>query len=807
MRCLAPAEIDRYISGVMDEVVAGGVTQHLASCRRCREAVARARASTAETFLGGGEEREGSQVTHLPVRCQRCGAQYAIPEERARGRRLTVRCMSCGGQMAVEGDDSGLSSPSLASISVASGDTGERCWFLIEDRQRMGPYAELDLLRRLDKGLIDGETHVWRDGYKEWRKLSSLPQFKAVLADPQPVPRSSTDPFPPPPDAVPPGYDPGRVANSMLDRETATEEPGLDPEGWRGSTDQLPMISSVAPAPVDESQSTLRTAIIDPVEEQSESGVKTVMRPPPGQSESGVKTVLLEGEEGQEALRAGMPTRDDGETTRPRPRVERTEQIHESEISCESPISDDARTRLHYQQKDPREGLLDEEEGAADELAPIFDGGGLESTMEAPPVRERTAQIVMPAPQPTKLTEDDALQAGAWDRRMQGERHDNSVLFSLQHLKKLAGPDGSIPGFPREESGLVDIQAMPVDAPAPAPAPLIISTSEDGSNKVAMFFTVGMLGALLGAFALLGLLHLARPELFSALLNPAAAERGSRDPAPAEILASTNKPNTPAPTPTSAPAPAAKQAQIDAGTPDAATSADSAPTQPEQPAAAVQPSLPIAPAALARPAPRPPRVATAPRPSATMPPEDPPVAVAADPAPRPAPAATPSRTAAMDPFAGTEKAPAKPKPQKQSSDQELDDLIDAATRGDLPPPRKRKAAPARPKPRPRAAPAPAPAPRKRSSLPELLTRSQVAAGMKRSNPAVTRCRTKHDRVGLVTVSVTISGATGRIGKGKALGPLGSSPVGACVLRAVKASATFPQFSGPAMTIKYPFILR
>ncbi len=868
MRCLAPAEIDRYISGVMDEVVAGGVTQHLAGCSRCREAVVRARAATAETILG--PEEEGSQVTHLPVRCQKCGAQYAIPEERARGRRLTVRCMSCGGQMEVEGDDSGLSSPSL--VDLKSGLTGERCWYLIEDRQRMGPYSEIDLLKRLDKGEITGETHVWRDGYKEWRKLSSLPQFKSVIdpALPVPVPRSSTDPFPPPPEATPgsPGYDPGLVANSM-----------------RRGTDPLPMISEVTPAPstLEQVQGAQRTAIIDPVEEQpSESDVRTVLREPPDLAGDGDphNTVLLDGEEAsqnieptrlhrrdngrgaasraafrveerdreqedgtelhepgyapevEEAQRAALAraTSDDGDPTRPRPLVERTAEIETPEAAAPLEISDEARTRLRYQPRDPREGLLDDED-EADDLAPIFDGGGLASTMEVPPeVEAPTPSLVVeplptsaperdPAPAPAPAPEpaapaSDALEAGAWERRMQGQRSDNSVLFSLQHLKNLAGGKGGLAAFEREESGLVDIQALADEesAPAPVPVPLMLTPSgEESNSRVAMFFTVGMLGALLGAFGLLILLYLARPELFSALLSPGTDSAKATQPTPTAATPATPVPE-PAPSPAVSPADAATQPP-DQGIMDQAP----APVDPQasapDPAPAEEPaSTASAPAARPRPAASAPRgsprsAASAPRP-ARDPAPAPAREVAPAPASRPAPGRVenaPSRTAAMDPFAESKPAAPKraPAPRKKTTDQELDDLINAATTGDLPPPRKKKAAPRPRKRRPR----PAAAKPRPSGLPERLTRSQVSAGMKRASGAVARCRTVHDRVGLVTISVTISGATGRIGKGSALGPLGSSPVGACVLKAVKRSATFPQFSGPAMTIKYPFILR
>jgi len=837
----------------MDEMVANGVTQHLSGCRRCRDAVSKARRALADTRLVTTDEREGSQVTHLPVRCQRCGAQYAIPEERARGRRLTVRCMSCGGQMEIEGDKSGLLSGLHSSPSLVTGETGERCWYVVEDRERKGPYSELDLCKMIERGKVGHDTHVWREGYDQWRPLETLPQFQAMFGEPVQVKRASTDPFPPPPrgpeELSGPGYDPARVAGSML----ADEDPddGLDddthadaptpPGGFQTSTDQLPLISNVAPGPVAAGANPARTAIIDPVAgggaDSSESEIRTVMLPPadeqdevsesalktalhsPGQapyapprapfrldSESNVSTELHDpgytSEEVQaQAAALAHPTLEEGDPTHRAGLVERTAEIEMLGGDEPEPLSDEARTRLHYAPRDPRDGLLDDEPGEADELAGLFDGGRQEPSSR--PQRTEIVEPEPPAPEPSpapapepaaETPTSQALESGAWDRRMAGQRNDNSVLFSLQHLKNLAG--GPV-AMPREESGLVDIEAIPGDnAPAPAPPPLIIPVAPQPGNRMAMVLTVGMLGVLLGACALLGLLYMARPELFSALLSPGQQQSAATTAA------------APAPGPAPAPRPAPGPAPAPVATPDAgATVADAAPVPadaagvaaepPPQPGAATPPR-PASPGA--RPAP------SRPKPASKTAVASPQAAPRPTPAPKPAAEAkAPDPNEDLDPFATGEKPAPVPKPRSKptedATDKELDDLINAATTGDLPPARK-------PRPRRKKRPRPAPAPRAdRSGLPKSLARHQVAAGMKRANPAVVACRERHNQVGLVTVSVTISGATGRVVKGRSLGPLGSTPVGKCVLKAVKGGARFGRFSGPNMTIKYPFILR
>jgi predicted Zn finger-like uncharacterized protein len=93
------------------------------------------------------------------------------------------------------------------------------------------------------------------------------------------------------------------------------------------------------------------------------------------------------------------------------------------------------------------------------------------------------------------------------------------------------------------------------------------------------------------------------------------------------------------------------------------------------------------------------------------------------------------------------------------------------------------------------------------SPPQTIGRDQIAQGMKRASDAIRVCHDKFGESGLITVEATIEGATGRIGAARVMGDFAGRPLGGCVLEAVKRTARFPKFSAAPVTIQYPFHLK
>jgi predicted Zn finger-like uncharacterized protein len=346
-----------------------------------------------------------------------------------------------------------------------------------------------------------------------------------------------------------------------------------------------------------------------------------------------------------------------------------------------------------------------------------------------------------------------------------GQRHENSVLFSLSNLEALAAPASASSGLaPRpglsntggsEGSGLIDIRSMaqmtlgsqsdsrigsdlptfgaPQFSPV-APVLLPIGPSSGPAKWVYVLIGVGLLFTLVAGG---GAIMLLRKQ--SAPVAP-----------PAPVIATT------------APAPA----------PAAAT-----------PPAAAHPAVPTTPTAPANEA-LPPREAA--KPTATTPkgpkkpthgkgPHASDMASAAGPGPAPAP--TPA---------------AKPEPPQGKRDK-LDELLDGALGGGG----------AKAKPRasdddaPRSRPAPAPS----ASLPAL-DRTDIVKGMMGIQPKVKDCFNQYKVPGTAMMTVHLDNS-GRVKGANASGKFAGTPTGTCLESAAK-SAKFPATSTPSF--QYPLML-
>lgn len=92
-----------------------------------------------------------------------------------------------------------------------------------------------------------------------------------------------------------------------------------------------------------------------------------------------------------------------------------------------------------------------------------------------------------------------------------------------------------------------------------------------------------------------------------------------------------------------------------------------------------------------------------------------------------------------------------------------------------------------------------------SSLPRSLDRPQVQAAMRGIRGQVSRCYHRYKVPGLARVQIKIH-PSGKVASARIKGIFAGTPTGACIQAAVKR-ARFSRFSGPAMKIVYPFVLR
>lgn len=359
-----------------------------------------------------------------------------------------------------------------------------------------------------------------------------------------------------------------------------------------------------------------------------------------------------------------------------------------------------------------------------------------------------------------------AYGAGVESQAMKRQRGDDSLLFSCENLQPKAPSEkpqagGTGRGGAREDnSGLIDIQALarratgataapqnsilPMFTPA-VMAPVLVPVRRNGPPAWLRIFIVGSVLALAGALAVLAVYLYRSPR--------------ARTSAPAPIAAPV--------APSAVPAAPATAAALVAPAPAPRVVGPAAP--------AAQPSLAAAPAGPKAVTPATSRSqASTRRHSAPAP-----VAAAVAPAPAPKPAEP------VAPAPPSQRA--KPPKTAGGSDVDLDGLINAAVGSDSG--RSARGGTAN----------------TTETLPEHLTRNDILTGVRSVQSRVAICYGQYHVPGTAMVNLNIA-PTGKVESANVVGALAGTPSGDCVTKAARA-ATFARFSGPAMSVQYPFVLR
>jgi predicted Zn finger-like uncharacterized protein len=375
--------------------------------------------------------------------------------------------------------------------------------------------------------------------------------------------------------------------------------------------------------------------------------------------------------------------------------------------------------------------------------------------------------------------------------KMTGQRNENSVLFSLNNLASLATDSpkaptaaaapaaaggsssapsggGGIMGSANEGSGLIDIRAMaamtlgggrkddrplpssssddelPVFSPAAFSAPssgvLLPTVAQTSSSNKMIYILIAVVAAL--AIAAIGLVVFIMSGNKRDVVAAAPPTMPSSSPSPAE---------PPPSAPSAAP-------QHPAPPPAAGPTASPSPTPP-QPTPAPPPSGPVA----KQPEKQPEK-------HAVKPPDRPREAVAKIPD-KPKEAATPEPPPA---------APAKQPKCDEVACMVTPDLPCCPKKGDRP---KEAAAPAA------------------SNLPDKLDQADIIAGMKVISGKIQSCNDTYRVAGSFKVKVTV-GADGAVSAATASPPMGGTPTGSCVEKAVRA-AKFKKTKN-SITFNYPY---
>src|SRR5580704_15414201 len=118
----------------------------------------------------------------MKIVCDSCGTKYSISDDKVRGKVFKIRCKKCSHIIVVRGtNEAAAVAPSPAATpAIAPAADG---WPLVVDGDQVGPVSESDIRARLERGEINAETYLWKEGFADWLKLSAIPEF-AGLAQP-----------------------------------------------------------------------------------------------------------------------------------------------------------------------------------------------------------------------------------------------------------------------------------------------------------------------------------------------------------------------------------------------------------------------------------------------------------------------------------------------------------------------------------------------------------------------------------------------------------------------------------------------
>src|SRR5262245_54082280 len=106
----------------------------------------------------------------MKIVCDSCGTKYSISDDKVRGKVFKIRCKKCSHIIVVRGTSDAAAAP-------AAVDGG---WHLVVDGDQVGPVPEAEIRAKLERGEINGETYVWKEGFADWLKLSSVQEFAGL---------------------------------------------------------------------------------------------------------------------------------------------------------------------------------------------------------------------------------------------------------------------------------------------------------------------------------------------------------------------------------------------------------------------------------------------------------------------------------------------------------------------------------------------------------------------------------------------------------------------------------------------------
>ncbi|MFN3199876.1 MAG: GYF domain-containing protein [Bradymonadia bacterium] len=134
----------------------------------------------------------------MRIVCDNCGAKYQISDEKIRNKVFKIRCKKCSHVIVVNGKaqpaeaaaPEPAAAPAPAQEAAASAQeaapaaaaAGAATWYVVVNREQVGPLTEDGVQARIDSGDVSADTFGWREGMGDWTRLGSIPEFAGFFS-------------------------------------------------------------------------------------------------------------------------------------------------------------------------------------------------------------------------------------------------------------------------------------------------------------------------------------------------------------------------------------------------------------------------------------------------------------------------------------------------------------------------------------------------------------------------------------------------------------------------------------------------
>lgn len=144
----------------------------------------------------------------MKIVCDSCSTKYSIADEKVRGKVFKIKCKKCGHIIVVKGTEG--SSPGAPAAGFDQKDTrvfdysgfdgqgapasapapasAEAIWYVVVDREQVGPMTVAEVHAKVAAGQCDQDTYAWREGMGDWQRLGNIAELAGSAPKPVPAP-------------------------------------------------------------------------------------------------------------------------------------------------------------------------------------------------------------------------------------------------------------------------------------------------------------------------------------------------------------------------------------------------------------------------------------------------------------------------------------------------------------------------------------------------------------------------------------------------------------------------------------------